>query len=156
GLTVMRWFVPLTVRQKLVALIGLASLLSLLCVVTTAALYDVNTFRPRASVQLLSEVEILEEVLAAPVDFGFQDQAEALLEKHCIHRPVVAAALYTPTGIFASYPKDISNVGVPNVPEKGQTVPVFEGNQISIWRTLRNKDGDLIGYLYVVEKLPPL
>jgi two-component system cell cycle sensor histidine kinase/response regulator CckA len=152
----MRWFVPITVRQKLVALIMLASLLSLLCVVTTAALYDVQTFRPRASAQLLTEAEILEEVLAAPLDFGFQDQAEALLEKHCAHRPVVKAMLYTPTGLFVSYPPEISDAGMPTVAVKAQTIPVFNGNQISIWRTLRNKDGELIGYLYLVEKLPPL
>ena len=152
----MRWFVPLTVRQKLVALIMLASLLSLLCVVMTAALYDVKTFRPRAAAQLLAEAEILEEVLAAPLDFGFKDQAEALLDKHCVHRPVVKAALYTSTGLFVSYPREAPDVEVPNVPEKGQAGPVFIGNQMSIWRTLRNKDGELIGYLYLVEKLPPL
>ncbi len=147
-------FSHLSVRQKLIRLILLASALALLCVFMAATLYEVRTFRPRALAQLEAEAEVLEEVLAAPLDFGLRESAKKGLAKHCGDRAIVVAALYDNTSLFAAYEREGVSLSLPSAPAK-QSGHRFEARQLSLWWPVRGTENAVIGYLYLVRELPP-
>lgn len=144
----------LSVRQKLIWLILLASALSLLCVAVAALFYEATTFRPRAVERLRAEAGVLEEVLAAPLDFELKEAARKGLARHCVDRAIVLAALYHTHALFVSYQRDGAETPPPSVPAAPGRE--FKGRKLSLWWPVHNNEGVQIGHLYLLEELPPL
>ena len=146
-------FSRLTLRQKLIGLIMLASALAFLCVTVAAVFFEVSTFQPRALESLKAEAAVLEEVLSGPLDFGFKDVAEKGLKKHCLKRPMVLAVLYDTNRLFTAYQRNSSAVQPPPAPAR--PTHEFRARRLSLWWPVHNNENILIGHLYLVEELPP-
>ena len=150
----MTTFAHVSVRQRLVWLIVLASALALLCVTVAAVFFELTTFRPRAVSQLSAEARVLEEVLSAPLDFGLKEAAVKGLNKHCEDRAIVLAALYNTNRVFAAYRRDGAGASIPPAPKS--VGHEFTARHLSLWWPVRNNEGVAIGSLYLMEALPPL
>ncbi len=150
----MRRLQNMSVRQRLIWLVLVASLLALICVIGAVSAYEINTFLPSAQDQLESEAVILQEALRATLEFHDSDTARRYLETRRAIPELAAAALYGKDGqVFAEYHRpDVNILTLPTIPAPAGAY--FTPRQLTLWQPVR-KDGELLGHLVLIRDLPP-
>ncbi len=145
----------LSIRRKLGLLILLASALAMSAVAAAAVSYEATSFRPRAAQQLRVQAAILAEILGPSMDFGDAQTAERYLKVfRASQADAAAAAVYDTSGqLFASdrdadVASDLPATGIPSAAE-------FAGNSLALWQPIE-RNGTILGFLYLREQLPPL
>lgn len=150
-------FSNLSIRQKLVALVLMASILALAFVVGAVVLYEVTTFRPRALARLNQPADILAEVLPSTLTFQDPESATRYLKKCCqTQSDILAAALYDGQGmLFASNRVPGDAVVIPAAAQPASTN--FAPRELSLWRNIGKENSEPgLGRLYLLLELPPL
>jgi PAS domain S-box-containing protein len=147
-------FTHRSLRRRILLLTVVASVLSALAVAFAIVVYEVQTYRPRTLDSLLKSSRLLQEVLPAALDFGGVQNAEAYLRTYGeeTNLRVRVAAVYDAQGVlFASWPGNAT--GFPK--EAAPAEPLYQRGELIVWRPIE-RNGLLLGHLYVEESLPPL
>ncbi|MGC3958857.1 MAG: PAS domain S-box protein [Verrucomicrobiota bacterium] len=144
-----------SIQQKLLVLICTAAGLALLAVLGAVVIYEARTFRPRAEIRLQRPANIIGEVIQSALDFGDQEAAQRYLQKCCeAQEEIVLAVVYDSGGsVFASYRRPNDAAVIPD--RVGAAGFNFMARELTLWQPIRRKD-QVLGQLYMVEKLPPL
>jgi len=144
-----------SIRQRLLRLILLTSVLAFLCVAGAVAIYEQTTFRPRELNSLKNTSRLLLEVLPATLDFGGSDSAEAYLKTYAEETQpgVVLAAVYDAQGnAFASYVKSGAGLKIPvKVEPEGHR---FTASELVLWQSVQ-RGPTHIGHVMLLKALPP-
>ena len=145
----------LSIQRKLWVLLCAATALALLCVLGAVVVYESRTFRPRAQDRLQRPANIIGEVIQSALDFGDPEAARRYLQKCCeAQEEIVLAVVYDSSGVvFATYQRAGDSSAVPaTVAPAGFE---FRARELTLWQPILRKD-QVLGQLYMVEKLPPL
>ncbi|WP_404421336.1 ATP-binding protein [Nibricoccus sp. IMCC34717] len=144
-----------SLRRRILLLTVAASVLSALAVACAVVLYEARTFRPRTLDSLLKSSRMLQEVLPAALDFGGVENAESYLKTYAeeTNQRLCSAAVYDGQGVlFAAWP----NTNASPIPKSAQpNEPVFSRGSLVVWLPIE-RNGLLLGHLYLEEALPPL
>jgi PAS domain S-box-containing protein len=142
-----------SIRRTLALLIVLASSLAMACVGVGILLYEVTSYRPRATTELRGQSAILAATLRPALDFSDVESATRYLKTYRAARPDIAiAAVYDRAGrLFAS-----DGGGA------GEMIPAFavapgldfNGNELSLWQPVERHQ-QMLGSVYLLQHLPP-
>ncbi len=145
----MAW--QLSLRQRLIRLILIASGLAMLLVIGGMLAYDLKTFRPATEKQLVEDAAVLSEMLQAPLEFLDKENARSYLVSLGKARNLeLAVLLDARTNRFAEFRHD-DDAAITAPRPAGAQFDVFS---VSIWQVVRHGER-VIGYLYLQEAIPP-
>jgi PAS domain S-box-containing protein len=138
-------------RRKLLRLVLLASALAFLCVAGAVVLYEVTTFQPRQRQRLGNQAVLLDEMLR--VSLQFQDSRTAQARLQVLTEPDLGAVYDYQGQIFAAWQRGTELRPIPPQPQPDGLR--LAGGEATLWRTIHDGE-NVLGHLYLVEKLPPL
>ena len=129
----MAW--QLSLRQRLIRLILIASGLAMLLVIGGMLAYDLKTFRPATEKQLVEDAAVLSEMLQAPLEFLDKENARSYLVSLGKARNLeLAVLLDARTNRFAEFRHD-DDAAITAPRPAGAQFDVFS---VSIWQVVRH------------------
>ena len=143
----------LSLRQRLIGLILIASGGALLLVVGAMLVYELSSYRPNTEKRLNAVATVLAEGLKASLEFTDTNRAGIFLKTAGASQQVQIAAVYDAnTNHFADFCRAGTDVKtmLPMVSFAAQ----FGAHTVSLWRTIE-EDNKIKGYLYLQERIPP-
>jgi signal transduction histidine kinase/ActR/RegA family two-component response regulator len=143
----------LPIRQKVTVILLLASGVALLFTVAAVAIYEGTSFRPEMEREAELRASSLSDSLHAPLNFGYVDDVERVLEELRDEEAILSACVYASDGsYFASYPAAGAAAGCPETLETlGQR---FSGGVMDSAHRIVF-EGELAGFLLLRYDLPP-
>lgn len=144
----MNFWKNISLRQKLISIIMLASTVALLLAVVGLSIYDLMTFRKTQTRELASLAEVLGEHSVPSLRFQDPETGRETLQALKKDQRIVAAALYTRQGeVFAHYHRDgLDRRAFPPAPT-GKS-EYFENDRIHLFRPIE-VNGEPLGAIYL-------
>ena len=135
-----------SIRQKLVAVVLMATLAALLVSIGALIAYDLRGYHRTLLADISTQAELLGSMTSAALTFDDARLANENLAALKIRPTVRAGAIYNASGkLFASYVAPGERSGFPKAPRSGSQV---EGNAMVLYKPII-ENGELLGTVYL-------
>jgi hypothetical protein len=129
----------LTIRQKLLGVVLLTTLVALIVALGTTVAYNLREYHQNVIADMSTQSELLGHMTAPALTFDDKQLALQNLKLLQLHPTVRAAAIYkTWDGLFASYTRPGEKYVFPPRPEKD--VVRIEGSKLIVFKRIRDEN----------------
>jgi signal transduction histidine kinase/ActR/RegA family two-component response regulator len=136
-----------SLRQKLIGVVLLTTLVALLASLAGIVTYDLRAYRQTLINDMTTQAELLGSMTAPALNFDDKHLAEENLSLLRLRSKVHAAAIYNTQGkLFASYSARGASSAFPPLP--GDDMVTVEGDSLVLFRRIVN-DGNILGTVYL-------
>src|ERR1700680_445899 len=127
----MRWYLDLSIRHKLQAIVMVTSAVALLVASVVFTLYDRSTFLRAKTQDLSASAKMVGSNSTAALSFGDAKSAREVLAALQAKQNVIHACIYDTQGrVFASYSRDAVYSDFSPPPVQAQATAIVKNNMV--------------------------
>jgi PAS domain S-box-containing protein len=145
-----------SIRRKIAFILVIATTFALMVASAAVLFYETRTFKPRALMELKNQTQILGEVLIPSLQFQDSASASDYLATLRHWNQITAAAVYDAQGRFVTgyhSPHFFQEPFLMALPSPGSE---FHAESMTFCTLLKNSSHEVVGYLWLKQKLLPL
>src|ERR1700676_969574 len=151
----MRWYLDLSIRQKLQSIVMVTSAVALLVASVVFTLYDRSTFLRAKTQDLSASAKMIGSNSTAAVSFGDAKSAREILAALQAKPNVINACIYDKDGrVLATYSRTAAHSGFSPPPAQTQTSAIVRHNMVLFQPITLN--GESIGTIFIEADLTDL